>query len=145
MHVFRALTVAAAVAVTGVSGGLAWAQTAPAPAADPAVGVVGSFYRQYVAACAAPGAPDTGKMARLRAEYLTVELNRQLAAWERTHHADAVLRAQDCPGGLVVRQGRRGNGVSEVLVTERFDGGDTVLFVDVRDTDRRIVALDEEH
>ncbi|OKK05345.1 hypothetical protein AMK09_37325 [Streptomyces sp. CB02488] len=69
---------------------------------------VSHFYASYLDAVAAE---DGGNLATaLRGFYLTPELRQELRAWEKTNHADGVLRAQDVPAAFRVTAGDSGAG-----------------------------------
>ncbi|MEV0917656.1 hypothetical protein AB0I93_25775 [Streptomyces sp. NPDC049967] len=69
---------------------------------------VAHFYGAYLDAVAAE---DGGNLATaLRGFYLTPELRQELRAWEKTNHADGVLRAQDVPAAFRVTAGDSGAG-----------------------------------
>lgn len=68
---------------------------------------VSHFYASYLDAVAAE---DGGNLATaLRGFYLTPELRQELRAWEKTNHADGVLRAQDVPAAFRVTAGDSGS------------------------------------
>jgi hypothetical protein len=82
----------------------------PVRSGDPASAVdrVADFYGAYIDANYGTGMGSLGN--DLRAHYLTKGLQKQLAAWEKEHHADGVLRAQDVPNGWSLTQANAGAG-----------------------------------
>ncbi|RAG84990.1 hypothetical protein DN069_14135 [Streptacidiphilus pinicola] len=74
---------------------------------ESAVDRVADFYGAYIDAVAdgTDHLPD-----QLRAHYLTKNLQLELETWEKTNHADGVLRAQDVPLHWEVRYHDAGAG-----------------------------------
>jgi hypothetical protein len=106
-------------AVTAVSA--AKPKAVPVLAGDPqsAVDHVGDFYGAYIDAI---WDGDSGSLpADLRTHYLTTGLQKRLAAWENTNHADGVLRAQDVPQGWQVTYD--GSGAGHAFTTVRLQWG----------------------
>ncbi|MFK0289918.1 hypothetical protein ACIQU6_05430 [Streptomyces sp. NPDC090442] len=97
---------------------------------DSAVDRVADFYGTYIDAVS-DGTDDLSD--RLRAHYLTEDLQQRLAAWEEANHADGVLRAQDVPTKWEVRYHDHGAGHLFVTVTLTWgtgpDAGHTRLAV----------------
>ncbi|MEV7400902.1 hypothetical protein AB0N93_10950 [Streptomyces sp. NPDC091267] len=111
-------TLLAAALLTAVAAVPAAAASAPqtAPAAAPVrddvtaaeARQVAHFYGSYLDAVAAEGG---GPLATsLRGFYLTPALRRELTGWEKSNHADGVLRAQNIPADFRVTAGDSGAG-----------------------------------
>jgi hypothetical protein len=73
-----------------------------------AVDRVADFYGAYIDSEYGTGMGNLS--TDLRAHYLTKGLQKQLAAWEKTNHADGVLRAQDTPNSWSVTSSDAGAG-----------------------------------
>ena len=82
----------------------------PVRSGDPASAVdrVADFYGAYIDSLYGTGLG--GLSSDLRAHYLTKSFQKQLAVWEKKHHADGVLRAQDVPNGWSLTQANAGAG-----------------------------------
>jgi hypothetical protein len=69
---------------------------------------VADFYGSYIDAIY--DGDSNNLSGALRTFYLTSQLQKRLAGWERKNHADGVLRAQDVPTGWRVAAGDSGAG-----------------------------------
>ena len=103
---------ATALAATPVAPAVHAVHAAPVPvrSGDPASAVdrVADFYGAYIDSLYGTGMG--GLSSDLRAHYLTKSFQKQLAVWEKKHHADGVLRAQDVPDGWSLTQANAGAG-----------------------------------
>ena len=87
---------------------------------ESAVGRVADFYGAYIDAV---WDTDTGHLdADLRSHYLTPALQKRIAAWEATNHADGVLFAQDVPTAWRVTSA--GSGAGHAFTTVRLTFGE---------------------
>lgn len=111
LAVLAALTTSAG-AFAAPAGAPAGATAKPAPdhegSPSSAVDRVAAFYGAYVDA--RTGTPDGALSDALRAHFLTREFRGRLAAWEREHGADGVLRAQNTPHAWRVSYDNSGAG-----------------------------------
>ncbi|WNI24683.1 hypothetical protein [Streptomyces sp. ITFR-16] len=128
----------AVVAVPAAAAAPAAPQGAPASApvrdevSASAAQQVAHFYGAYIDAVAAE---DGGALASsLRGFYLTPGFRERLAGWEKTNHADGVLRAQNVPAGFRVTAGDSGAGHtwSTVRLTWGSAAGPTYTTLTVR-------------
>ncbi|MER6101903.1 hypothetical protein ABT115_06045 [Streptomyces sp. NPDC001832] len=108
----RTLLAAALLTAVAAVPAAATAPVAAAPvrsdAGNPSYQQVAHFYGAYIDAVTTEGG---GKLATaLRTFYLTPPLHTQLKAWEKSNHADGVLRAQNTPLAFRVTSGDSGAG-----------------------------------
>jgi hypothetical protein len=123
---------ATAVAATGTGT----ATSVSEQAARTPLKTVNKFFTEYLDAY--NNDLDTG---RVRAKYLTSELDTELDKWAADNHADPVLRAQNVPLSWDIRSEGSGMGHSTVVVTEHFGGGDQEVWFQVRLSDLKIDGL----
>lgn len=107
--------------------------------ADDALTGIADFYGAYIDAQNGSD-PDSKLMNDLRAHYLDSALSKKLAAWERTNHADGVLRAQSIPARWTVAEKSKGDS-TEALVTLSWGMGGTVKLSVVMTPNHRIVSI----
>ncbi|MFD8615493.1 hypothetical protein ACWD4F_04315 [Streptomyces aureus] len=102
---------------------------------------IADFYGAYIDAQNDSG-PATPMMKALRSHYLDPALGRQLASWERTNHADGVLRAQSIPARWsVTEKGRSKGDAVEAVVTLSWEHGAPVKLSVVMNPQHRIVKI----
>jgi hypothetical protein len=102
---------------------------------------IADFYGAYIDAQNDSG-PATPMMKALRSHYLDPALGRQLASWERTNHADGVLRAQSIPARWsVTEKGRSKGDAVEAVVTLTWEHGAPVKLSVVMNPQHRIVKI----
>ncbi|MEU9140427.1 hypothetical protein AB0D33_31500 [Streptomyces sp. NPDC048404] len=100
---------------------------------------IADFYGAYIDAH--NGSDPNPKLTNdLRAHYLDPALSKKLAAWERTNHADGVLRAQNIPARWTVTEKSRGDS-TEAVVTLNWSMGGTVKLSVVMTPGHRIVSI----
>lgn len=67
---------------------------------------------------------STGNQHKIRAKYLSPELDKQLDQWAQQNHADPIFRApQGVPVSWTTKYQGSGMGISRVTVTEQWGGG----------------------
>ncbi|MFE5772898.1 hypothetical protein ACFQ7O_31585 [Streptomyces sp. NPDC056485] len=85
---------------------------------------------------------DGTRAKQLRAAYLSAPLQRELAKWEETNHADGVLRAQNVPLEWKVVYVDSGMGKTNADVTLTWSGSDTTrLHVQADLKTRKILSI----
>jgi hypothetical protein len=87
---------------------------------DAAVETVSDFYDGYITA---RGEGDEKKAEELRDSNVTAKYAKKLAAWEKKHDADGVVRSQNVPVNADVTYDGSGMGHSWTVVTLTWDGG----------------------
>ncbi|MCX5151922.1 hypothetical protein OHB36_35105 [Streptomyces sp. NBC_00320] len=100
------------------------AAAAPSVSGSPegAFSRIATFYGAYIDAVYDN---DGTRAKQLRAAYLSAPLQRELAKWEETNHADGVLRAQNVPLEWKVTYVDSGMGKTNATVTLTWSGTDT--------------------
>ncbi|MFJ9559854.1 hypothetical protein ACIRQQ_07430 [Streptomyces fuscichromogenes] len=86
---------------------------------------VADFYGAYIDAIGDYADPDAKLETVLRKHYLTADFARRLAAWEKRHGADGVLRAQNVPRKWTVTDNGAVGNAHEAIVTLTFGSGET--------------------
>ncbi|MGC4979962.1 MULTISPECIES: hypothetical protein [unclassified Streptomyces] len=107
--------------------------------ADDALTGIADFYGAYIDAQNGSD-PNSKLMNDLRAHYLDSAFSKKLAAWERTNHADGVLRAQSIPARWTVTEKSKGDS-TEAVVTLSWSMGGTVKLSVVMTPNHRIVSI----
>ncbi|WP_406186664.1 hypothetical protein [Streptomyces sp. NBC_01006] len=100
---------------------------------------IATFYGAYIDAVYDG---DGTRAKQLRAAYLSAPLQRELAKWEETNHADGVLRAQNVPLEWKVTYVDSGMGKTNATVTLTWSGSDTTqLHVQADLKTRKILSI----
>ncbi|WP_030153944.1 hypothetical protein [Streptomyces sp. NRRL S-244] len=100
---------------------------------------IATFYGAYIDAVYDG---DGTRAKQLRAAYLSAPLQRELAKWEQTNHADGVLRAQNVPLEWKVTYVDSGMGKTNATVTLTWSGSDTTrLHVQADLKTRKILSI----
>ncbi|MEU6278154.1 hypothetical protein ABZ871_38025 [Streptomyces populi] len=113
-------------------------RTVSGKAGDALTGIA-DFYGAYIDAQNGSD-PEPKLLKDLRAHYLDSALSKKLAAWERTNHADGVLRAQSIPSRWTVTEKSKGDS-TEAVVTLSWEHGAPVKLSVVMTPDQRIVSI----
>ncbi|MEU9175688.1 hypothetical protein AB0C90_02265 [Streptomyces sp. NPDC048550] len=117
------------------------AAAAPSVSGSPegAFSRIATFYGAYIDAVYDN---DGTRAKQLRAAYLSAPLQRELAKWEETNHADGVLRAQNVPLEWKVTYVDSGMGKTNATVTLTWSGTDTTrLHVQADLKTRKILSI----
>ncbi|MFG2709995.1 hypothetical protein ACGFX2_05450 [Streptomyces goshikiensis] len=99
---------------------------------------IADFYGAYIDAVYDG---DGATADRLRALYLSQPLQDELRAWEETHHADGVLRAQNVPSRWQATSTGSGTGKTTATVTLTWGGDTTRVAVQADLRTRKIVSI----
>ncbi|MFF4105013.1 hypothetical protein [Streptomyces sp. NPDC001903] len=143
-----ALTLALVTGASATAAGTDTPQDGRAAAAQPSVSGspegafsrIATFYGAYIDAVYDG---DGTRARQLRAAYLSVPLQRELAKWEETNHADGVLRAQNVPLEWKVTHVDSGMGKTNATVTLTWSGSDTTrIHVQADLKTRKILSID---
>ncbi|MFJ3912577.1 hypothetical protein [Streptomyces vinaceus] len=135
------VTSASATAGTGAPQDGRAAAAAPSVSGSPegAFSRITVFYGAYIDAVYDG---DGTRAKQLRAAYLSAPLQRELAKWEETNHADGVLRAQNVPLEWKVTYVDSGMGKTNATVTLTWSGSDTTqLHVQADLKTRKILSI----
>ncbi|WP_327360677.1 MULTISPECIES: hypothetical protein [unclassified Streptomyces] len=131
----------AALTLAFVTSASATAAAAPSVSGSPegAFSRIATFYGAYIDAVYDN---DGTRAKQLRAAYLSAPLQRELAKWEETNHADGVLRAQNVPLEWKVTYVDSGMGKTNATVTLTWSGTDTTrLHVQADLKTRKILSI----
>ncbi|MFI5999409.1 hypothetical protein ACIA98_03180 [Streptomyces sp. NPDC051366] len=102
---------------------------------------IATFYGAYIDAVYDE---DGTRAKQLRAAYLSAPLQRELAKWEETNHADGVLRAQNVPLEWKVTYIDSGMGKTNATVTLTWSGSDTTqIHVQADLKTRKILSIED--
>ncbi|WP_030296303.1 hypothetical protein [Streptomyces katrae] len=102
---------------------------------------IATFYGAYIDAVYDN---DGTRAEQLRAAYLSVPLQRELAKWEEANHADGVLRAQNVPLEWKVTYVDSGMGKTNATVALTWSGSDTTwLHVQADLKTRKILSVQD--
>ncbi|MFD5510859.1 hypothetical protein ACFWIB_24235 [Streptomyces sp. NPDC127051] len=135
------VTSASATAGAGAPQGDRTTAAAPSVSGSPegAFSRIATFYGAYIDAVYDG---DGTRAKQLRAAYLSAPLQRELAKWEETNHADGVLRAQNVPLEWKVTYVDSGMGKTNATVTLTWSGNDTTrLHVQADLKTRKILSI----
>jgi hypothetical protein len=103
---------------------------------------IADFYGAYIDAVADEDSGGLGKA--LRGHYLTAGFQKELNTWEKKHHSDGVLRAQNVPlAWKVTDNGTTGH--TEAVITLTWGrSGTTELVVDMTRDSRKIFRIGQK-
>ncbi|MET8857690.1 MULTISPECIES: hypothetical protein [unclassified Streptomyces] len=101
---------------------------------------IADFYGAYIDA-QNDSDPASKLMKDLRAHYLDPAFSKRLAAWERTNHADGVLRAQSIPARWTVTEKSKGDSTEALVTLTWSQGGGAVKLSVVMTPNHRIVSI----
>ncbi|KMO97812.1 hypothetical protein [Streptomyces roseus] len=137
------LTLVTSASATGAGAPRDGRPAAPAPSVsggpESALSRITVFYGAYIDAVYDG---DGARAKQLRAAYLSAPLQRELAKWEETNHADGVLRAQNVPLEWKVAYVDSGMGKTNADVTLTWSGSDiTRLHVQADLKTRKILSI----
>ncbi|MEU2062662.1 hypothetical protein [Streptomyces sp. NPDC013455] len=100
---------------------------------------IADFYGAYIDA---QHAPDGGRLAtELRKHYIDASYLKKLKAWEDSHHADGVLRAQNVPVAWRVTDNGTADYTEAGITLTWGDGKTTKLVVDMTRGSKKIFHI----